>query len=332
MFKKSLISAAVASSVAALILAACGGSDNTPSFFTSALTTAPAAVSTPPAPFTVKLIGFNDYHGNLESPGTFGDNASVPAASRPAVGGADYLAAYVANLKSKNPNNVVVGAGDFIGATPLISSLFFDEPAIETLNRIGVEFNAVGNHEFDKGSAELLRLQNGGCKITNGQQDPNSCRGAAVGTPVPFEGAKFKWLSANVVSTATGKTLLPAYGIKTINNVKIAFIGMTLKATPSIVTPTGVAGLDFRDEAQTVNALIPELRAQGIESIVVLVHEGGFQTGTLSDNNACEGNLAGSAIASIVKQLDNAVTPSSAVTPTRPTSAVCPTPPVAIFL
>ena len=307
MFKKSLISAAVASSVVALILAACGGSDSTPSFFTSALTTAPAAVSTPLAPFTVKLIGFNDYHGNLESPGTFGDNTSVPAASRPAVGGADYLAAYVANLKSKNPNNVVVGAGDFIGATPLISSLFFDEPAIETLNRIGVEFNAVGNHEFDKGSAELLRLQNGGCKITNGQQDPNSCRGAAVGTPVPFEGAKFKWLSANVVSTATGKTLLPAYGIKTINNVKIAFIGMTLKATPSIVTPTGVAGLDFRDEAQTVNALIPELRAQGIESIVVLVHEGGFQTGTLSDNNACEGNLAGSAIASIVKQLDNAV-------------------------
>ncbi len=257
--------------------------------------------------FTVKVIGFNDYHGNLESPGSFGENTGVPAAQRPAVGGADYLAAHVAAMKARNPLNVVVGAGDFIGATPLISSLFLDEPAVETLNRIGVEFNAVGNHEFDKGAAELLRLQNGGCKVSNGQTDPNSCRGAAAGTPVPFEGAKFQWLSANVVSTGTGRTLLPAYGVKTFNNVKVAFIGMTLKATPTIVTPTGVAGLEFRGEAQTVNALIPELRAQGIESIVVLVHEGGFQTGSLADINRCDGNLAGTAIANIVGQLDDAV-------------------------
>ncbi|GAA4011803.1 bifunctional metallophosphatase/5'-nucleotidase [Actimicrobium antarcticum] len=258
-------------------------------------------------PFTAKIIALNDYHGNLESPGTFGVNLAVPAASRPPVGGAEFLAAHVARLKSQNARNIVVGAGDFIGASPLISASFFDEPSIETLNRIGVEFNAVGNHEFDKGSAELLRLQNGGCKITNGQPDPNSCKGAAVGTPVPFEGAKFKWLSANVITTATGKPLLPAYGIKTFNNVKVAFIGMTLKATPTIVTPTGVAGLEFRDEAQTVNALIPELRAQGIASIVVLVHEGGFQTGALADINGCDGNLAGSPIAAIVAQLDDAV-------------------------
>lgn len=261
----------------------------------------------PAQPFTIKVIGFNDYHGNLESPGTFGVNTGVPAADRPPVGGADFLAAHVANLQKKNPLNVVVGAGDFIGATPLISSLFFDEPSVETVNRIGLEFNAVGNHEFDKGSTELLRLQNGGCKLTNGQIDANSCKGATVGTPVPFEGAKFKWLSANVVSTATGKTLLPAYGIKSFNGIKVAFIGMTLKDTPTIVTPTGVAGLNFLDEAATVNALIPELRNQGIESIVVLVHEGGFQTGTLSDINGCEGNLAGSAIANIVKQLNDAV-------------------------
>ncbi len=280
-------------------LYACSGSDDAP-----ASTTPPPVVNTP---FTVKVIGFNDYHGNLESPGTFGTTTAVLAADRPPVGGADFLAAHVADLKKKNPLNVVVGAGDFIGATPLVSSLFFDEPAIETLNRIGLEFNAVGNHEFDKGSAELLRLQNGGCKITAGVQDPNSCKGATVGTPVPFEGAKFKWLSANVVQTSTGKTLLPAYGVKTFNNVKVAFIGMTLKATPSIVTPTGVAGLEFKSEAETVNALIPELRAQGIESIVVLVHEGGAQTGSAGDINGCEGNLAGSAIAGIVKQLDNAV-------------------------
>lgn len=263
--------------------------------------------SDPPKPFSVKVIGFNDYHGNLESPGTFGVNTSVPAADRPPVGGADYLAAHVARLKAQNAQNVVVGAGDFIGATPLVSSLFHDEPAIETLNRIGLEFNAVGNHEFDRGSAELVRLQSGGCKTTAGSIDPNSCKGASAGTPVPFEGAKFKWLSANVFDKATGRTLLAPYGVKTFNDVKMAFIGMTFTATPTVVTPTGVAGLDFRDEAATVNALIPELKAQGIEAIAVLVHEGGFQSDTLSDINGCVGNLAGSAIAAIVSKLDDAV-------------------------
>ena len=288
--KKSFVAIAVLSLFASAALVACGGGEVSPG-----------------APFTVKVLGFNDYHGTLESPGTFGQSSAVLAADRPPVGGADFLAAHIAKLKKQNSLNVVVGAGDSIGASPLISSLFFDEPSVETLNRIGLEFNSVGNHEFDKGSAELLRLQNGGCKVTGGITDPNSCKGAVTGTPVPFEGAKFKWLSANVVSTATGKPLLPAYGVKTFNGVKVAFIGMTLKATPTIVTPTGVAGLEFRDEAKTVNDLIPELRSQGIESIVVLVHEGGFQTGTLGDINACEGNLAGSAIAGIVKQLDNAV-------------------------
>ncbi|MDB5929443.1 MAG: bifunctional metallophosphatase/5-nucleotidase [Polaromonas sp.] len=295
--KKSFVAAAVVSLMAGAALVACGGDDGI---------TVPAPVA-PAAPFTIKVMGFNDYHGTLESPGTFSETTAVPAASRPPVGGAEFMAAHVASLKKKNPLNVVVGAGDSIGASPLISSLFFDEPSVETLNRIGLEFNAVGNHEFDKGSAELLRLQNGGCKTTAGATDPNSCKGAAAGTPVPFEGARFKWLSANVISTATGKPLLPAYGVKTFNGVKVAFIGMTLKATPTIVTPSGVAGLEFRDEVQTVNALIPELKAAGIASIVVLVHEGGFQTGTLGDINGCEGQLAGSAIAGIVKQFDNAV-------------------------
>lgn len=275
------------------------------------------------APFTVKIIGFNDYHGTLESPGTFGPNTVgtfANAGNRPDVGGAEYLAAYVANMKAKNPLNVVVGAGDFIGASPLISALFFDEPAVETLNKIGLEFNAVGNHEFDKGKDELKRLQNGGCKTTNGVQETNSCKGFGSAAQGSFDGAKFKWLSANVVETATGKTLLPAYGIKTFNGVKVAFIGMTLKGTPGIVTPTGVAGLQFNDEADTVNALVPKLRAQGVESIVVLVHQGGFQnviTGggtqpTTSDINGCTGDLkntngSDSDIRAIVKRLDNAV-------------------------
>ena len=304
---KTLLATSIAALFTATALVACGDSDSTPAAAPVAAAPAPAASGPVAADIKVRVFGFNDYHGQLEAAGTFGNNLSVPAADRPPVGGADFLAAHIAELKKQNPNNVVVGAGDFIGATPLISSLFNDEPAIETLNRIGLEFNAVGNHEFDRGSAELLRLQNGGCRVVGGVQDPNSCKGASVGTPVPYEGAKFKWLSANVVSTATGRTLLPAYGIKEFNGVKVAFIGMTLRATPTIVTPTGVAGLEFRDEAATVNALIPELRAQGIESIVVMVHQGGSQTPGLGDINGCEGGLANSDIANIVKQLDNAV-------------------------
>jgi 5'-nucleotidase len=267
----------------------------------------------PRAPIKIKIIGFNDYHGNLQSPGTFGVNTVVPAAQRPAVGGAEYLAAYVARLKSQNTLNVVVGAGDFIGASPLISALFFDEPAVETLNKIGLEFNAVGNHEFDKGAAELKRLQNGGCKLTDSVPDPNSCKGVGSNAPGTFDGAKFKWLSANVFETATGRTLLPAYGIKDFDRVKVAFIGMTLKGTPSIVTPTGVAGLEFRDEADTVNALIPRLRRQGVDAIVLLVHQGGFQTSpNVGDINGCDGNLknadgSDSEIANIVKRLGDGV-------------------------
>ena len=266
-----------------------------------------AGCATTGTPVDVKLIGFNDYHGNLQSPGSFAPNLGLPAAQRVPVGGAEYIAAHVNQLKARNPNHVVVGAGDMIGATPLISSLFHDEPSVETLNRIGLEFNAVGNHEFDKGSATLLRLQRGGCKMDGAQIDVNSCQGAKVGTPVPFEGAKFQWLSANVVVTATGQTLLPAYGVKRFQGVPVAFIGMTLKDTPGIVVPTGVAGLVFRDEAATVNALVPKLRAEGVEAIVVLVHEGGVQTGPQQDINACEGDLAGSPIARIVRQLDDAV-------------------------
>lgn len=258
-------------------------------------------------PFQAKIIALNDYHGNLESPGRFGQNNQVPFADRPPVGGADYIAAYVERLKSQHRNAVVVGAGDFIGASPLISAAFHDEPSVETLNRIGLEFNAVGNHEFDRGVSELRRLQHGGCKFTNGSPDPNSCKGDQVGTPVPFEGAKFQWLSANVIEKSTGKTLFPAYGIKNFSGVKVAFVGMTLKATPTIVTPSGVAGLDFLDEAASVNALIPELRKQGIEAIVVLLHEGGSQTGTLADINGCEGGLAGSPLSRIVSQLDDRI-------------------------
>ena len=260
----------------------------------------------PPAAIRVKIIAFNDFHGTLQSPGRFGETAQ--AAERPAVGGADALAAWVARLKSRNPHNVVVGGGDFVGASPLVSALFFDEPAVEVLNRIGVEFTSVGNHEFDKGTDELLRLQHGGCR-----PDPGSCKGLGSRAPGTFDGAHYQWLSANVFQAATGRTLLPPYGIKTFGGVPIAFIGMTLQGTPGIVAPTGVAGLEFRDEADTVNALVPALRARGVEAIVVLVHQGGVQSGAGANGiNGCDAGLAnpdGSAseIAQIVRRLDDAV-------------------------
>lgn len=251
----------------------------------------------------VKLIAINDFHGQIESPGSFRMDAT--AASAVPAGGVDWFAGYVARAKAENPNTAVVAAGDLIGASPLVSALFHDEPTIETMNRAGLDVNAVGNHEFDEGRAELLRLQRGGCHPT----DPNSCKGAEVGTPVPFEGARFKFLAANVVDSKSGKTLFRPYVMREYDDAKVAFIGMTLKETPTIVTPTGVAGLTFQDEAATVNALIPELRRKGADAIVVLIHQGGTlpvaQNG--STINSCIGNLDGSPVKSIVGQLDDAV-------------------------
>jgi len=262
------------------------------------------AVTTIPTT-TIKIVAFNDFHGQLESPGTFRQTPSSAASTNIPVGGVDWMAGYVENLKSQNPSTVIVSAGDIIGATPLVSALFHDEPTIETMNRLGLEFNAVGNHEFDEGKDELKRMQNGGCHPT----DPNSCQGASVGTPVPFEGADFKFLAANVIETATGKTLFPQYAIKVVGGVRVGFIGMTLKETPTIVTPTGVAGLAFKDEAATVNALIPKLRARGVEAVVVLIHQGGTipVTQSASTINNCDGGLDGSPIKTIVNQLDDEV-------------------------
>lgn len=246
----------------------------------------------------VRVIAFNDFHGNIDGSSlSFGSTVDGIPARTPA-GGVDYMAGLVKQLKAGAPNSVVVSAGDLIGASPLNSSLFHDEPAIETMNRLGLDFNAVGNHEFDEGRDELLRMQNGGCHPV----DPNSCQGNQVGTPYPFEGAKFDFLAANVVDTASGKTLLPAFGVKNFKGNRVAFIGMTLEGTPSIVTPAGVAGLEFRDEADTANALIRKLRRHGVESIVVLIHEGGFTSGSI---NGCSG--VSGPIVDIVSRLDDAV-------------------------
>jgi len=271
----------------------------------AALAATPASAAT----VTARVIAFNDFHGNLQSPGKFNLVTST--------GGADYLAAYIASLKAANPNNIVVHAGDMVGASPLISAFFHDEGAIETMNQLGVDIASVGNHEFDAGSAELLRKQNGGVCFggasgwTLGQ---NSCEGGNPVNPVPdvgtvFQGAKFRYLSANVIVQSTGKPLFPAYAIREFDDVRVAFIGMTLKDTPTIVLPSGVAGLQFNDEADTVNALIPQLKRRGVHAIVVVVHQGGAQGAAPNFINDCSApaGVGQAPITSIVSRLSEGV-------------------------
>lgn len=228
----------------------------------------------------VQILAVNDFHGNLVPPsGSSGRVQTSPIGTLPVTtvdaGGAEYLATHIANLRAENSRTIVVSAGDMIGASPLLSALFHDEPTIEAFNQMGLDFNAVGNHEFDEGVTELLRMQRGGCHPIDGCQDGDG-----------FSGARFKYLSANVVNEKTGRPLFPAFRIRTFAGAKVAFIGMTLEGTPSIVTPSGIVGYEFRDEADTVNALVPRLKRQGVETIVVLIHEGGYPTGTY---NECPG-------------------------------------------
>ncbi len=220
-----------------------------------------------PRDVRVQVLSINDLHGNLEPPtGSSGRVRTAPDTEVNA-GGVSYLAHHIAELRKDNPNTIVVSAGDLIGASPLVSALFHDEPTIEVMNQIGLDLNSVGNHEFDEGSAELRRMQTGGCHPVDGcQGSPN------------FAGAQFKFLSANVFTDVPSRqTLFPAYAIREFEGVKMAFIGMTLEGTPTIVNPSGITGLTFKDEAETVNALIPELNAQGVKAVAVIIHEGGLQ-------------------------------------------------------
>ena len=237
----------------------------------------------PLPPVRLQILAFNDFHGNIATTNGFAGG----------VGRADYLAAHVREAEAGVDHSVVVSAGDLIGASPLISALFHDEPTIEAMNLIGLDINGVGNHEFDEGTLELLRMQNGGSH-PDGDLDGDG-----------FAGADFDFLAANVVVKATGKTIFSAYTVKEYEGIKVAFIGMTLEGTPSIVTPAGVAGLSFKDEVETVNALIPGIQAQGIEAIVVLMHEGGVASEGGGDGSGC-GTLSGP-LYDIVVGLDDAV-------------------------
>ena len=247
---------------------------------------AACAAPTPPPPVTpiapptiasveVQILAFNDFHGNLEPPmQTVASKDSTGALVRVPAGGAAYMAGALKQLRQGRPYSITVSAGDLTGGSPFTSSLFLDEPSILAMNQLGLELNAVGNHEFDRGAEELLRLQRGGCaKYTS--REP-----CAVDRPFP--GAKFQYLAANV-ATRDGSTLFPGTAIKRFGPITIGFIGMTLKETATLVTPSGVAGLTFADEAATANALVPQLKSQGADTIVALIHQGAFTMGDWND-------------------------------------------------
>jgi 5'-nucleotidase len=243
----------------------------------------------------VQLLAINDFHGHVESttPGTI-----IPSTGPPAIpaGGAEYLSTWVKNLRDRNSNTLFVASGDLVGASPLTSALFHDEPTVEALNLMGLDVSGIGNHEFDEGLAEIYRLLNGGCHPVDGCQD---------GTP--FFGSIYGYLAANVFFEGTNETVLPPYEIRKIDNAKIAFIGMTFENTPLVVVPSAIEGLEFRPEVATANALVHKLRdEQGVRTFVILLHQGGFQNTPFSrgflDPNGCD-NLSGDIIP-IVQQLD----------------------------
>jgi 5'-nucleotidase len=255
--------------------------------------TPPAAAQTP-SPVDVRILAINDFHGYLKPPPggiVIADPEDRTKKITVPAGGAEQMATLVKQLRAGKSHTIFVAAGDLIGASPFLSAMFHDEPTIESLSMMGLAIASVGNHEFDEGKDELLRMQNGGCHPVD------QCLG-----PHPFTGAKFRYLAASTIDKNTGQPVFPAYEIKAFDGIPVAFIGLTLKGTADIVSPVGIAGLEFKDEADTVNALVPELRARGVEAIVVLIHEGGWPTG---DYNECPG-ISGP-IVDIVKKLDKAV-------------------------
>jgi 5'-nucleotidase len=242
----------------------------------------------------LRILAINDFHGNLRPPAggiSIADPGDKTRKINVAAGGAEHMATLVKQLRQGAKNTIFVAAGDLIGASPFLSAMFHDEPTIESLSMMGLEVASVGNHEFDEGMDELLRMQNGGCHPVD------KCQG-----PHPFPGAKFHYLAASTIEKKTGKTVFPPYEIREFEGIPVAFIGLTLKGTPDIVSPVSVAGLEFRDEADTVNALVPALKARGVEAIVVLIHEGGFPTGDYNECPAISGPIV-----DIVKKFDKAV-------------------------
>lgn len=255
-----------------------------------------------PRTVDVQLLSFNDLHGNLEPPAGSAGNVSEtqPDGTVKAIpaGGVEYLATSLRTARKGNPYSVTAAGGDMVGASPLLSGLFHDEPTIEALNGLDLDVTAVGNHEFDEGATELARLQNGGCHPVEGCYEKGK----------KFKGADFPYLAANVTKEKTGKPLLKPYTVWKKNGVKIGFIGVTLEGTPDIVTANGVKGLKFHDEVETINKYARELDRKGVKSIVALIHEGGAPAST-SYNYDCDSPGAGDGISGPIVDIAKGITP-----------------------
>lgn len=249
----------------------------------------------------VQLLSFNDLHGNLEPPsGSSGRVTELqPDGTTKTVdaGGVEYLATHLRKARKGNRYSITAAGGDMVGASPLLSGLFHDEPTIEALNKLDLDVTSVGNHEFDEGAAELGRLQNGGCHPTEG------CY-----TDKEFKGADFPYLAANVLDEKTRKPLLKPYWVWKKQGVKVGFIGVTLEGTPDIVSAEGVKGLAFKDEVETIDKYAEELRRQGVKSIVALIHEGGFPASS-SYNYDCDSPGAGDGISGPIADIAKNVSP-----------------------
>uniref|UniRef100_UPI0031D0C9D4 bifunctional metallophosphatase/5'-nucleotidase n=1 Tax=Streptomyces hawaiiensis TaxID=67305 RepID=UPI0031D0C9D4 len=249
----------------------------------------------------VQLLSFNDLHGNLEPPaGSSGRvTETQPDGTTKTIdaGGVEYLATHLRQARKGEKYSITAAGGDMVGASPLLSGLFHDEPTIEALNKLDLDVTSVGNHEFDEGAKELGRLQNGGCHPKDGCYSDKK-----------FEGADFPYLAANVLDEKTKKPILKPYWVWKKNGVKVGFIGVTLEGTPDIVSAEGVKGLSFKDETETINKYAKVLQKQGVKSIVALIHEGGFPAST-SYNYDCDSPGAGDGISGPIVDIAKNVTP-----------------------
>ncbi|MDA4888570.1 bifunctional metallophosphatase/5'-nucleotidase [Streptomyces sp. MS2A] len=249
----------------------------------------------------VQLLSFNDLHGNLEPPagssGRVTEHQPDGTTKTIDAGGIEYLATHLREARKGNRYSITAAGGDMVGASPLLSGLFHDEPTIEALNKLDLDVTSVGNHEFDEGAKELARLQNGGCHPTEG------CY-----TDKEFKGADFPYLAANVLDEKTGKPILKPYWVWKQRGVKVGFIGVTLEGTPDIVSAEGMKGLKFKDEVETINKYAKELQRQGVKSIVALIHEGGFPASS-SYNYDCDSPGAGDGISGPIVDIAKNITP-----------------------
>ncbi|MBI2254419.1 MAG: bifunctional metallophosphatase/5'-nucleotidase [Proteobacteria bacterium] len=259
-----------------------------PLLWSAALLLTVACTGPQAGPVALRILAFNDFHGNIQAEKPSPGRLPVTVNSQTEMvetGGAAYLATLIGQEKADHPNSIVVSAGDLTGASPLVSALLKDEPTIGVMNEIGLDLNVVGNHEFDYGAQELLRKKSG---------------------DATFKGAAFDYLAANVVTASTGKPLFPPYAVRAFGGVKVGFIGVITAETPTIVAAAGVKGLSFLDPAEALNHYAAELRGQGVEAIVAVMHEGASVPPEIAmDGSPCRGMIG--ALTDIVAKADPAI-------------------------